>query len=127
MFIISLLAYTLGFKILSICKIEFTSIQERLVFSIGLGFGILSYLIMCLGFLGLLEPTIAYGVIFVLIISSSWGQTLNIEFPSKFNIQGLTPIVPYRIFNNKKSNSYHYYWHLGCYIKLGWLSNNSLP
>lgn len=68
LFIISLLAYTLGFRIFSICKFEFNSIYERLAFSIGLGFGILSYLIMILGFLGLLEPKIVYGLIFVLII-----------------------------------------------------------
>ncbi|MEW6096140.1 MAG: glycosyltransferase family 39 protein [bacterium] len=76
--IITLLAYTLGFRILSICKFEFSSIQERLVFSIGSGFGILSYLIMGLGFLGLLEPKIAYGLIFVLIILLFKGLTNTI-------------------------------------------------
>ncbi|MFH1562585.1 MAG: hypothetical protein ABIF11_04090 [Nitrospirota bacterium] len=68
MLIISLLAYTLGRRIFSIWRFEFSSIPERIVFSIGLGFCVLSYLIMGLGFLKLLEPKIVWGLIFVLIV-----------------------------------------------------------
>ncbi len=66
--ILSLLAYTSGLRLFSIYRIEFNSLQEKLIFCIGLGFCVLSFLIMGLGFLGLLEPKIAWGLIFGLSV-----------------------------------------------------------
>ncbi|MEW6097417.1 MAG: YfhO family protein [bacterium] len=57
------------------------------------------YLILTGLFLGIQflagEPTQLYGTLITLTvftICTLWGQTLNIEFRSKFNIQGLTPL-----------------------------------
>ncbi|MEW6609252.1 MAG: phospholipid carrier-dependent glycosyltransferase [bacterium] len=80
--IISLSAYSLGVKIFSVCLFEFSSSQERFVFGIGLGLAILSYLIMGLGFLKLLDTRIIYGLLLVLII-------LCVQTSKKSNISSL--------------------------------------
>jgi len=70
LFLLTLISYCIGLKILKLCKVQTDSFLEEIVFSVGLGLGCLSYLVLGLGLLGLLYDWIFYIVFLVLLISS---------------------------------------------------------
>lgn len=66
--VILLLTFALGRKILKLLKVRIDSFLEESIFSIGLGLGGLSYIILALGFLGLLYTWAANLLILVLAL-----------------------------------------------------------
>jgi len=89
---ISLIAIGLGRLILCRPGIKFISIGEYVVFSLGLGFGILSYSAFVLGALQLLYPAVVYllvGLYAFLVLAGRLGLRcpLAIESKSSFNAQ----------------------------------------
>jgi len=65
---ILLVAYFLGKKFLKWLKIDFEFFLEETVFSVGLGFGILAYMTLFLGLLGLLYTPLFYGLLGVIFV-----------------------------------------------------------
>jgi len=63
-----LVAYFLGKKFLKWLKIDFQFSLEETVFSVGLGFGVLAYMTLFLGLLGLLYTSLLYGLIGILLV-----------------------------------------------------------
>jgi len=61
-------AYFLGKKGFKLLGIDFATLLEEIVFSIGLGFGILAYATLLLGLLGLLYAHLFYGLLGVIFI-----------------------------------------------------------
>ncbi|MBA7510164.1 hypothetical protein ES705_02139 [subsurface metagenome] len=61
-------AYFLGKKSLKWLKIDFGFLLEEVVFSVGLGFGILAYATFFLGILGLLYTSLFYGLVIVIFV-----------------------------------------------------------
>ena len=66
--IIIVVAYFLGKKSLKWLKIDFGFLLEEVVFSVGLGFGILAYATFFLGILGLLYTSLFYGLVIVIFV-----------------------------------------------------------
>ncbi len=69
----SLIAMGLGRLILSKTSIKFVSFGECVIFSIGLGFGVLSYLVFVLGAFQFLYPAVVYLLMGVLALLSVLG------------------------------------------------------
>ena len=66
--IVIVVAYFLGKKSLKWLKIDFGFLLEEIVFSVGLGFGVLAYMTLFLGLLGLLYTSVAYSFVIVIFI-----------------------------------------------------------
>jgi len=68
LFLVAIVAYFLGKKFLRWLRIDFEFSLEETVFSIGLGFGVLAYMTLFLGLLGLLYTSLFYGLLIVVFI-----------------------------------------------------------
>lgn len=66
--ILTLLSYGIGLKILKILKVQQESFLEEIVFCVGLGLGIFSYLVLGIGLAGLLHKWVFYSLFVVLSV-----------------------------------------------------------
>ncbi|MEW6096608.1 MAG: glycosyltransferase family 39 protein [bacterium] len=66
--LITLTSFCLGLKILKILKVQTSSFLEEIAFSVGLGLGCFSYIVLGLGLLGLLYDWIFY-IVFIVLLS----------------------------------------------------------
>jgi len=66
--LLTLLSYCLGLKVIKILKVQTNSFLEEMVFSIGLGLGCFSYIVLAIGVSGLLYDWVFY-LIFVGLLS----------------------------------------------------------
>lgn len=66
--IITVISVALGKRIFSIFRIKFFNAAEEFIFSIGIGFGVLSYFVLFFGFAKLLYPWVFYLLLIILFI-----------------------------------------------------------
>ncbi len=67
-FLIVLTGFALGSKVFKFLNVSFMGFLEEFVFSLGLGWGILSYLVFALGICGLLYRSLFYFIFLALIV-----------------------------------------------------------
>ncbi|MFH1563073.1 MAG: glycosyltransferase family 39 protein [Nitrospirota bacterium] len=92
--ILVIVSFCLGFKILRILKVQTSSFLEETVFSVGLGLGCFSYLVLGLGLVGLLYDWIFYvifGVVLVLFFPWNRWRQGRWNLP-EFSFRCLTPL-----------------------------------
>ena len=68
LFLIVLVGFALGYKVFKFFNVSFMGFLEGFVFSLGLGWGILSYLVFALGICGLLYRNLFYLIFLGLIV-----------------------------------------------------------
>ena len=68
LFLLILLSAALGKKIFKTFKYQFATLPEELIFSVGIGLGILAYFTLVIGYLGLLYSWVSYTVLILLVI-----------------------------------------------------------
>ncbi len=68
LFLIVLTGFALGYKVFKFLNVSFVGFLEELVFSLGLGWGMLSYLVFVLGICGLLYRNLFYLIFLSLIV-----------------------------------------------------------
>ncbi|MEW6619418.1 MAG: glycosyltransferase family 39 protein [bacterium] len=98
LFLLILISFCLGLKILKILKIKTHSFLEELIFSTGLGLGCVSYLVLCLGLSGLLYDWVFY-LIFVLLAGIFYCEILYLlrKFLVKINLNPFSLICSFFI------------------------------
>jgi len=70
--ILVLLSFTIGHRIFNLFKIKFKSFLEEFVFSVGIGLGFVSYLILLMGLAGLLYSWSCLLLLIVLLCFALW-------------------------------------------------------
>jgi len=91
--LIVIVAYLAGYKFISLIKLRTNGRAEQILYSLSAGLGLLSILILLLGFLGLLYPRIINGLFIIialcLVLSTSKSTYKNLF--GSFNILDNSP------------------------------------
>ena len=67
--LIVIVAYLAGYNFISLIKLRTNGRAEQILYSLSAGLGLLSILILLLGFLGLLYPRFITGLIIIIAVS----------------------------------------------------------